>query len=184
MKKRILAVACALILLLGLIPLAGAMASTSMYVYTSNGKSLNLRDYPSNDGNVIAQIPFGAQVAIDTSYVGSTWVHVTYRGSTGYCMSRYLTDYKPGPSPTATPAPTTSLYENFSSCYYTATVRPSSPGGFVHLRWAPSKSQPVWQDYYNGDEIIVIAQNGAWCQVYDSVNNMAGFMMASFLVSR
>ncbi|HPS82219.1 MAG TPA: hypothetical protein PLP25_10235, partial [Candidatus Limiplasma sp.] len=65
--------------------------------------------------------------------------------------------------------------------YYTATVRPSSPGGFVHLRWAPSKSQPVQSDYYNGSELVVISQNGTWCQVYDELNESSGFMMAEFL---
>ncbi len=184
MKKRTLALACALVLLLGLALSTGAAAETKMYVYTSNGKSLNLRDYPSTDGNVIASIPYGAEVQVDTGFVGSSFAHVTYKNNTGYCMYRYLTDKKPSPNPTATPAPSTTLYDRFSPCYYIATVRPSSPGGFVHLRWAPSKKQPVQRDYYNGDQFTVISQDGTWCQVYDETNNVCGFMMASFLTAR
>ncbi len=183
MKKRTFAILCALVLLLGLVPVAGALASTTMYVYTSNGKSLNLRDYPSKDGNIIANIPYGASVKVDTSYVGSSWLHVTYNKHTGYCMSRYLTDKKPSPKPTAAPTPSSTLYDNFAPCYYTATVRPSSPGGYVHLRWAPSKKQPIQRDYYNNDELTVISQNDSWCQVYDETNDVSGFMMSFFLVS-
>ena len=95
---------------------------------------------------------------------------------------------KPGPKPkptkTATPTQSSSLYDNFSRCDYSATVRPSSPGGYVHLRWAPSKKQPVQQDYYNGSTLHVIAQNGVWCQVYDEDDQVAGFMMAEFLVAK
>ncbi len=183
MKKRAMAALFALVLMVGLVLSPGASASTTMYVYTSNGKSLNLRDYPSTDGNVIATIPFGAKVTVDTGFVGSSWSSVQYKGYSGYCMSRYLTDNKPSPGPTPTAAPSSTMYDHFKDCYYTASVRPSSPGGFVHLRWAPSKQQPIRTDYYNGSELLVIAQDGTWCQVYDTSTNVAGFMMASFLVT-
>jgi len=183
MKKRILALLCSLVFLFAFFSMSGALASTKMYVYTSNGKTLNLRDYPSKDGNIIANIPYGAEVSVDTGFVGSSWSHVTYKNKTGYCMNRYLTSEKPGPKPTTSPTSSTTLYGKFTNCYYTASVRPSSPGGFVHLRWAPSKNQPVQRNYYNGDQFTVIAQNGTWCQVYDEVNNISGFMMSSFLVT-
>ncbi|NLI20102.1 MAG: SH3 domain-containing protein [Clostridiales bacterium] len=186
MKKRMLALILILALSISLIPAVGALAST-MYVYTSNGKSLNVRDYPSKDGKVISSIPYGTAVDVDNDFVGSSWVHVYLSGVDGYCMSRYLVTYKPGPKPqptkTATPTQSSSLYVGFSPCYYTAYVRPSSPGGYVHLRWAPSKSQPVQRDYYNGAELVVISQNGTWCQIYDEVNEASGFMMASFLTT-
>lgn len=184
MKKRALPILLVLVLLLSLVTTVSAYASSSkMYVYTSNGKSLNLRDYPSKDGNVVTTIPYGAEVSVDLSYVGSSWLHVSYKGHSGYCMSRYLTSKKPGPKPTASPTPATSLYDNFTSCYYTATVRPSSPGGYVHFRWAPSKKQKIQRDYYNGDELTVIAKNGTWAQVYDEATNSCGFMMLSFLTA-
>lgn len=187
MKKRAFTVLLAFILVACLLPTVNAFATTTMYVSTSNGKSLNVRDYPSKDGNVISTIPYGKAVDVDEGFVGSSWVHVYLSGTDGYCMARYLSTTQPGPKPqptrTATPTQSSSLYDYFTSCYYTATVQPSSPGGFVHLRWAPSKNQPVQRDYYNGSELVVIAQNGTWCQVYDEVNEASGFMMAQFLVS-
>ena len=185
MKNRLLIATIALVLVLSLLPAVNAFASSTMYVYTSNGKSLNMRDYPSMDGTVIGTIPFAAKVTVDEDFVGSSWVHVYYKNNDGYCLSRYLVTYNPGPKPqpTKTPSPTQNggLYDNFASCYYTAYVRPSSPGGFVHVRWAPSKNQPVQRDYYNGSELVVIAQDGTWCQVYDEVNEASGFIMAAFL---
>ena len=187
MRKRALSILFAIVLVATLMPAVQALASTTMYVDTSNGKSLNVRDYPSKDGNVIYTLPYGAEVTIDEGFVGSTWAHVELSGGDGYCMYRYLSDSQPGPKPnptrTATPTQSSSLYTDFSRCDYTATVRPSSPGGFVHLRWAPSKNQPVQQDYYNGSTLRVIAQNGVWCQVYDEADQVAGFMMADFLVA-
>ena len=185
MNKRALAFSLALVLVLSLFTTVTALASSTMYVYTSNGKSLNMRDYPSMDGNVITSIPYGAKVSVDYDFVGSSWVSVTYKSTTGYCMSRYLSTTKPnpGPSPTKKPTPTqaSGLYDDFTSCYINVTVRPSTPGGFVHLRWAPSKNQSIQRDYYNGTELVVISQNGTWSQVYDAQNNASGFMMTSFL---
>lgn len=185
MKNRALAVLLAVIMVAVLLPVTQAFASSTMYVSTSNGKSLNLRDYPSKDGNVITTIPYAAKVTVDEDFVGSSWVHVYYKNLDGYCMARYLSTTKPGPKPqptkTATPTQSGSLYDNLVQCYYTAIVRPSSPGGFVHLRWAPSKNQPIQRDYYNGSELVVISQDGVWCQVYDEANEVSGFMMAQFL---
>ena len=184
MKKRALAVFFTMVLLCS-IALATPALATTMYVYTSNGKALNVRDYPSKDGKVISSLPYGSAVDVDQGFVGGSWAHVLLSGVEGYCMYRYLVDYKPGPKPkptvTAGPTQSSDLYSSFATCDYTASVRPSSPGGFVHMRWAPSKNQRVQRDYYNGDTLQVIAQNGVWCQIYDEANNRSGFMMASFL---
>ena len=184
MFKRALVPLLILALLLSLAPAAYA-STTTMYVYTSNGKSLNLRDYPSKDGNILTRIPYGAKVSVNLDFTGSSWLNVIYGGYSGYCMARYIVSSMPGPTPTTTPSPTQSsgLYDNFVPYYEAVSVRPSSPGGYVHLRWAPSKQQPVQRDYYNGDTLTVLAQNGTWCQVYDPANNVSGFMMSAFLVT-
>lgn len=49
------------------------------------------------------------------------------------------------------------------------------------MRWAPSKSTSVHEVYYAGDMLQVIADNGTWCQVYDTSRNICGFMMKQFL---
>ena len=60
-------------------------------------------------------------------------------------------------------------------------TRPSTPSGYVNMRWAPSKSTAVHEVYYSGDTLQVIADNGTWCQVYDASRNICGFMMKQFL---
>ncbi|MEA5000024.1 MAG: SH3 domain-containing protein [Candidatus Limiplasma sp.] len=184
MGKRALAIFFTLTLVMGLAFTTGALAST-LYVYTGNGKSLNVRDYPSKDGNIIGSLAYGSSVEVDDGFVGSSWAHVYTAHGDGYCMFRYLVDYKPTPhpKPTTTPKPTpkSDLYSGFKRTYYSASVRPSAPGGFVHMRWAPSKAQPIHTDYYNGQNLLVIATNGEWCQVYDTDSNQAGFMMTAFL---
>ena len=65
--------------------------------------------------------------------------------------------------------------------YYNACVRPSTPTGFVHMRWAPSKDQPIFQDFYAGEALQVLYANNSWCQVYDPHTHTFGYMMKQFL---
>ncbi|HPS82108.1 MAG TPA: SH3 domain-containing protein, partial [Candidatus Limiplasma sp.] len=106
MRNRVWAIVFALVLVASFIPTVCAFADTTMYVYTSNGKSLNMRDYPSMDGNVITRIPYGAKVTVDDGFVGSSWAHVYYKNSDGYCMFRYLSTDKPSPNPQPTKSAT------------------------------------------------------------------------------
>ena len=57
-----------------------AYAYTTMYVYTANGKPLNLRDAPSIIGNVMTQIPNGAAVRVN-DVLDETWDSVTYEAT-------------------------------------------------------------------------------------------------------
>lgn len=187
MKKRVTALLVAMILTISIIPISASALTASMYVYTSNGKSLNMRSYPSMDAEIVTTIPYGAIVDVYSGW-DSTWAHCYYNGVDGYCKTRYLTTSDPGARPSQPSSPSgssstssESMFNNFTECYLTATVRPSSPGGFVHMRWAPSKKQAIHHDYYNGDMLTVIAQNDTWCQVYDEINHVGGFMMKAFL---
>lgn len=182
MNKRVKASLFALVLLCGIM-LASVALALPMYVKTSNGKSLNVRDYPSLDGRVIARLDYGTRVEVDDRSIVGGWGRIFYGNIKGYCMMRYLTTDNPTPKPTATPKPTIGpdMFWSFVKCYYSAAVRPSSPGGYVHMRWAPSKLQPIQRDYYSGDVLLVIAQNEEWSQVYDEQTHSGGFMMSAFL---
>ena len=65
--------------------------------------------------------------------------------------------------------------------HYTVVVRPSTPTGYVNLRWAPSKEAKIRTTRYNGDSLRVIAENKSWAQVMDDSTGECGFMMKSFL---
>ena len=99
-------------------------------------------------------------------------------------MTRYLSGTRPsggGSSGGGGSSSSTISFKGFASTYYTASVRPSTPSGYVNMRWAPSKSTAVQQIYYAGETLQVIADNGTWCQVYDTSRNICGFMMKQFL---
>ena len=107
MKKKTLSLVCALVLAASLLlPLVASAMTWTAYVYTANGKSLNMRKAPvTHADNKIAGIPYGASVTILDYVNNRTWAYVNYNGKDGYVMSRYLTFDKPGPSPNPNPKP-------------------------------------------------------------------------------
>lgn len=191
MKKRSLALLCAIVLLATLaIPLV-AMAGTTKYVYTSNGKSLNMRKQPiTHANNRIMHIPYGAKVTVDHYVENGSWAYIQYSGKKGYVMSRYLVSEKPPEKRTSSGSSSSSSggssasYEGFAATSYKATIRPSAPGGFVNLRWGPSKSVRILQRMYDGQEVEVIAQNKTWAQVRVTSNGSVGFIMRAFLTQQ
>lgn len=186
MKNRILSVMVLLLLLTTMLPIVSASALIGpQYVSTSNGKGLYLRSGPSKNDEILTTIPYAARVD-SCEYYDSAWSAVSYNGYYGYCMSRYLSSTKPSskPTPTATPSPSGSSsisFKNFVKASYYVTVRPSTPSGFVNLRWAPSKKTEIQSTYYAGYTLRVLAQDGVWAQVLDESSSTCGFMMLDFL---
>ncbi len=203
-KSMTLLCALALVLLVAVpvVSLAFAYEPYSQgYVKTQNGGTLNLRVTPSSDAKVLTTIPYGAELTIDNSFTGNNqWLMVQYEDPgtakqySGYVMSRYIVHEapvlasnprpKPTAAPAATPAPVnelTNIFNGFVAIDYYVLVRPSTPGGYVHMRWAPSKQMPIMTDYFENAVLHVIAQNNDWCQVRDETTGMTGFMMRSFL---
>lgn len=198
MTKRIITLVIATLLLtMMIVPLTATALTWSAYVNTANGKGLNLRTGPSTESSILTSIPYGASVNI-TDYLDSgSWLRVLYKDYEGFVMTRYLTYEKPGPKPTSAPKPTSvpkptsapsgetiaSIFNNFSQTSYMVQVRPSTPGGLVHFRWAPSKQAGIITDCHQGDILEVLAQNDSWAQVRNPDTGVTGFMMRSFLSS-
>ena len=179
---RLLALALTLVLCLPVLAAATtSSASRVYYVDTANHKSLNLRSSCDLGDNIIGSIPYRAAVTVYDFYASNTWVWVEYNGKSGYVMSRYLSPWQPAVDPGQGGSDTAISYANFQPTFYTVSVRPSNPSGYVNMRWAPSKSTAVHQIYYAGEVLQVIADNGTWCQVYDTSRNLCGFMMKEFL---
>ena len=190
MKKALTVLVCMTLLLTAVLPVSALANPASMFVYTSNGGALNMRNsMATGANNVVAKIPYGAVVDV-LSNVNKTWAKCQYNNQVGYCMRRYLVTQMPsghpsnnGGSGTGSATLTNSMFNGMQACYYTAVVRPAHPSGFVNLRWAPSTAAKVHDKYYANSELIVMAENGSWCQVLDQQNNIMGFMMRSFLVA-
>ena len=185
MKKRILITFVLVMLLVSMIPVMSASALIGpQYVSTSNGKGLYMRSGPSKDFDVVTTIPYAAMLS-SCEYYNAAWSYVSYNNYVGYCMSRYLSSTKPSDKPTPTPTPSPSdtgvSYKNFVKADYYVTVRPSTPSGFVNLRWVPSKTADVYTIYYAGTTLRVLSQESAWAQVYNEASGVCGFMMRSYL---
>lgn len=189
MTKRAISVLVLILILAMMLPVVGASAMIGpQYVYTSNGKSLNIRSGPSKDYQVVGSIPYGV-MADSFEYYDGVWAYVSYNGMYGYAMTRYFVSYQPGPKPqpqpthtkSPSPAPSADIFSGFVKTSYYVTVRPSTPSGFVNMRWAPSKSDGIESTYYAGYQLRVIAQNNTWAQVYDESTDTCGFIMRGFL---
>lgn len=149
------------------------------YVNTANKKSLNMRSSTDLGNNILTSIPNGAAVVVYEFLNSSTWAHIGYGGRDGYVMTRYLSLTPPSTQPSTSESLS---FKDFKSTYYLASVKPSTPSGYVNMRWAPSKSTAVHDIYYSGSTLQVIAESKTWCQVYDTQKNICGFMMKEFLV--
>ena len=184
--KKVLALVCALVLML--LPLT-AMAATTKYVSTGNSGKLNVRKTPhTHSNNVVIKLENGTKVTVEDYYDGHTWAYisVSVNGKTykGYAMNRYLSNEKPSDQPAkpSSSSSSTLSFKNFKHVEPTQmSVKPSTPGAFVNLRWGPSKSVSVMDKLYADTQVTVIAKDNTWAQVYDPETGYVGFMMLSFL---
>ena len=196
--KKILTFVLTLTLLLGLFLPSSSLAYFTMYVYTENGKTLNVRTDPWVGDNVIGKIPYGEEVVVNY-HLGNGWTALFGAGSwpdTVYVQTRFLVSYKPEkkstPVPSGnTPSSTTSavtitdlnkIFKTYTRVNpYTIIVRPTRASGWVNLRWAPSKSAELLGTYGANARLTVIAELKDWYQVEDPATGVVGFMNSAFV---
>ena len=179
MKK----IKAALLFMLLLTMLSATALAGTMYVNRAKQKSIKM--YNANN-EVICTIPYRAAVETHSrSRIDSERMEVGYNGQWGWVYSRYLSSTKPpkaGESSSKDTEADTNVFSGMKSVqHYWVVVRPSTPTGYVNLRWAPSKNAKVRAIRYNSDVLRVIAENKTWAQVMDDVTGECGFMMKSFL---
>ena len=103
MTKKIVSLALIAILMMALF-LPGASAMSTMFVYTENGRSLNVRSAPVVGDNQIGSLAYGAEVHVE-SFLNNGWCAIVWGSwGTAYVQSRYLQWYQPGPKPTPKPS--------------------------------------------------------------------------------
>ena len=199
MTKRLIPMVLALTLILSavLIPAAAGAESSSwiMYVYTDNGKTLNVRSDPASGNNVIGRLDFGTAVSVRMT-LASGWTCIDYNGDVAYVQSRFLVDYQPGrrPTPVITPTPVTpaqsvsALNAEFRTAVrvspYTVVARPVRVTGWVNMRWAPSMDTEVITTCRQGKELTVLAELRNWYQVEDPQTGYVGFISRQYVTRR
>jgi len=195
MIKRLVALTAAVVLLMAVM-LTSAGAISTMFVYTENGRTLNVRSAPTTGDNVIGHLAYGAEVGVE-QFLDNGWCAIVWGSyGTAYVQSRFLQWYEPGPKPTprptSAPAPSgggsasdlAALNKVFRSARvvtpYTISVRPARVSGWVNMRWAPTTNAEVISNYKNGAQLTVIAELNGWYQVEDPSTGYTGFMMSEY----
>ena len=158
--KRCLAILLVAVLLIGLMPLTGALAATEYA--TVVGGWLRLREKASFNATTISSYKTGTTVKVLS--ISNGWYRVeTPDGRTGYMYGQYLQPT----SSSMTPVPNTN-----------ATVV-SGNGYGVRMRSGPSTTYAVLRKWPVGTRAIILVEGQNWCRI--SVGGNVGYMMSQFL---
>lgn len=207
MTKRLISlVLIAMVMAVCLPVVSGAQAEYTRWVYTENGRSLNVRSQPSTGNNEIGSLKYGDRVnvinTLSNGWTTISWVHAD--NYVAYVQTRFLVDYQPAPwkpasSKASTSTGTTSSsssvsYEKivsemnaeFASAKkvnvpYAVTSRPSRATGWVNLRWAPTTQAERITTCPQGKTLTVLAELRNWYQVEDPATGMIGFISRQYV---
>ena len=176
----------------------------TQWVYTDNGKSLNVRSAPNTGDNIIGSLKYGEEVTVIQMY-SNGWAQILWEqqanGEFGaaYVQRRFLVNHKPSSQPvqpTPAPAETTdyakvvsSMNAEFRSAKkaaapYIVVARPSRASGWVNLRWAPTTEAERIATCKQGKELIVLAELTNWYQVQDPETGMIGFISRQYVTKK
>lgn len=175
------------------------------YVYTENGKTLNVRATPG--GDVVGHLKYGTQIYCYYKDNGNGWALIDYKynmpgvGEGTYACfvsSRFLVKNKPAARTAASKKTSTSgaaavstdplmaINEEFRAAKkvtpYTVYARPSRASSWVNLRWAPTKTAEIMATYKANAPLTVIQELKNWFQVEDPDTGLVGFVDKSFVL--
>ncbi len=202
MTKRIVSLLLAAVIAVMLVP-SFAGAEWIMYVYTDDGKTLNVRSDPSVGNNLLGRLEYGVAVSVRMTNANG-WACIDYNapanGNVAYVQTRFLVSSKPAPrSVTPAPAPVPGTTDaakvlndmnaefrtaRLVSVPFTVAARPARASGWVNLRWAPSTEAERISSCPQGKELTVLAELRNWYQVQDPVTGMIGFISRQYVVRR
>ncbi len=210
MNRKILAMIVAVItavMMIVPVALAGDDTPSSSegyyYVYTENGKGLNVRETPG--GKTVGSLKYGSRIYCYYRDGGNGWALIDFNYDNGYgygtyaayVSSRYLRKNKPEPysggsssskssSSSSAADAVSEINAEFRSAKqvtpFVVTVRPSRASGWVNMRWAPSKSAEVLATYKQNEKLLVIKETNNWYQVEDQDTGDVGFISKQFVV--
>lgn len=195
MLKRIMTLLAAVTLVIGLAAPAASRADTTMYVYTENGKNLNVRSDPWTGDNIIGTLPFGEEVYV-AYHLGNGWTALNWIGGSQayvYVQTRFLVYEKPSHKPTPSGGGSSSgsglkelntIFKTYRYVEepYQVTVRPTRASGWVNMRFAPSKEAELISTHRANEKMIVIAEFKGWYQVQDPETGEVGFISDQFVM--
>lgn len=180
-------------------------AGNGMYVYTANGKTLHLREKGKSSAKILREIPWGARVTVVKA--SGSWTKVTYDGTTGYVVTKYLVSKRPTRKPSSssgkakntapTPVPV-KLPDSLAGITdqdldstelipldlpEDVTVEPQADDVSVPMFLKMSVKSRMLYQYAEGEYLILVARNEDWGKVTDPTHEKEGYMLLDWLVS-
>ena len=169
--KKVLGILMVLMIVVGLmVPVFGSAESvsghSSMYVYCSNGKRLNLRVAPDLKAGLLGRLDNGTKVSIlDDS--GNGWAFVSGNGQKGYVKTSFLRSKMPAGSE--------SSFKSFSAKVY------SPNGKKVNMRVSANLNADRVAQLEGSTAIKVIGATGDWYKIQWA--NATGYMLKKYVRS-
>ena len=154
----------------------------TMYVYTENGKGLNVRSTPETGDNIIGSLKYGAEVKI-VEFEGS-WACMEWGDTCAYVQSRFLQWYKPGPKPTPKPKEDpedAELRSEVSIPSLRLQAQATRSSGWANMRVAPSKKTRRVEACPDGTELIAFGETTNWYHVTNPATGNSGYIRKDFL---
>ena len=200
MTRRIFSLILAALLLAGMITAATAeeAGGNEYYIYTENGRDLNVRAEPM--GDIVGSLKSGTKITV-LSFINSNWAMIPFfydkpGSGTGewpaYVNRRYLTDKDPAELPSiierereaATGDPMTDISAEFASAEdvdnYRVIIRPARVTSWVNMRWIPSEAGMIITQYKANAELIVLKETDHYLQVQDPDTGDVGYIHKKF----
>ena len=191
MKKLL----CLVLALALLIPAAAGMAAGLiggpgyMYVYTANGKTLNVRSSPNTGDNIIGHLKYGSRVYV-SDFLGD-WCAISYNGSTAYVQGRFLQWYAPKAKPDPDPAEKEKeakerkreveiASEKDVDEPFMIQVVATRSTGFINIRKGPSSLDARIESCPDGTPLKVVGETENWYRVMDERNGKEGYIFKQY----
>ena len=211
MKKQIVALALAAVLLLSMLPAAlaedGGMTleellginpadwPKTMYVYTENGGKLNVRREPKTGDNVIDQLEYGTEVIVESLViVNADWACIRHpKGDNGiaYVMTRYLVESQPKDAQKRQEEAERKrnleeLNRQLASARTVAepfmvAVRAARSSGWVNFRVGPGVAADRIASLPDGKQLKVIGETDKWYQAVDMETGKTGYISKNYV---
>ena len=196
--KKIIAMMLTLVMLASaciMLPTVSSAELLPMYVYTENGKTVNVRSTPdsSSNANIIGRLQYGEKVMVE--FINSTgWGVIMYKGHEAYVMGRFLRDNPPGPKPTQSPEQKEAeerkteqdklnkelkSEKEIAEPYYIG-VRATRTSGWVNFRVGPSKITSRIASLPDGKELIAIGETTNWFRARDPETQKVGYIHKNY----
>ena len=185
--KKLVSIVTVILMVLGLmIPVfasaettAAAASASYKWVNCADGKTLNLREEASTKAKVITRIESGKKVEILNALgVPSGWTKVKFNGKTGFVMTKFLVNAKPGKYEI------TERSDNFravTSYIVKAKALNQKTTRSVCLRVKPNKTAKSIRRLAAGDQLKVIAVGKTWSKVVDTNTGRTGYVANDYV---